>query len=106
MKVYLFQRHRSNTTHAVVTRYKSLGYFEMDRVFGGGFVVRCTGKLGEGKGVLSEVPRSTGNVTCKRCLKSLKHDRIRIDKVPKKESWPPKVTRVLDPHTRFLGIPG
>lgn len=99
--VYLFQRKSSKVTHAVETKHASLGTFELDRLFGGGFTMPC-GRPCTGKGVLSENPMSVYWVTCKQCRWVL---RIGNGIPPKAECWPPKILRQLD-RPRILGIPG
>ena len=105
MKVYLFKRQHGRVTHAVISRHAPLGMFELDRIFGGGFIILCTGKTGSGSGVLSEVTMSTGHVTCKKCLTKIRPMGGRIASIPARECWPPKHLRELG-QPRFLGIPG
>lgn len=105
MKVYLFQRKRSRVTHAVTTRKQSLGMYELDRLFGGGLYFYCSGKPGEGAGVLSACQMSNGHVTCKRCLAKMKRRKIKISKKPKHEAWPPEVV-VEGRNPTCLGVPG
>lgn len=98
-KVYLAKWHQGRLTHAVMPKHATMGSFELDRIFGGGFKVLC-GKPAVGKTTLSEVPMLVSHVTCRKCLKV-----IGPAPVPEDEVWPPESTRPLD-NPRILGIPG
>lgn len=106
MKVYLFKRKHGRVTHGVYTRHASMGIFELDRLFGGGLYIFCTGKTGSGPGVLSEIVMSTGHVTCRKCLKEMKKQNISVDKIPNNEVWPPNKLRKLGPPRAISGVPG
>jgi len=102
-KFYLFQDKRSKITHAVETKWKSLGSFELDRVFGGDFIVLC-GREAYGAGILSATLMDPAHTTCKKCIAALKKRRINTDRKPT-GIWPPPVIRKLD-KPRIFGIPG
>ncbi len=101
-KVYLFKK-KGGTTHASETKFRALGSFELDRMFGGGFSLLCGGKCEAG--VISPVVMSPGWVKCKQCRAALKRMGLLTKHKPKDELWPPKHTRPLD-QPRILGIPG
>lgn len=103
-KFYLFQDAVSKETHGVETRWASMGTFELDRLFGGGFSVLCGRKAG-GAGVLSETLRNPGHITCKGCFAALKKRKVAVKQPPKSDVWPPETVRELD-VPRILGIPG
>ncbi len=61
MTYYLFRRKGSKIVHAV----------QSCRIFGGGMWIVC-GQPAVGSGVLSEIPKRSGYVSCKTCRRVLK----------------------------------
>ena len=99
-RCYLFQRKDSDIVHAVYTKHASLGSFETDCLFGGGFRIGC-GEKAEGAGTLSESLMSVKWVTCEKCLAVMGPPRENEE-----ECWPPKSVRPMDNRPRMLEIPG
>ena len=69
MKVYTFQRDRSQVVHGVVPLRAPLGDAILDQIFGGGMRLLCQRETASGPGVLSETLRPMIFVTCRRCLR-------------------------------------
>lgn len=71
-KFYTFERERTGVTHAVMTRWRPMNFYYLDRHFGGDFIQVCTEKVGSGKGILSEkTTNRKSKVTCVLCLSKM-----------------------------------
>ena len=89
-KYYLFLRASTNETHACETVNAPSGEFELDQIFGGGFVILC-GDPAEGEGVISNELMTTRHVNCAKCKIVLAEREQEEMKKDAKEEWPPPV---------------
>ncbi len=66
-RVYVIRFKQGRVNHACLPRFASLGFFQLDQMFGGGFHTLC-GKSCEGDAAVSEELKKLATwVTCKAC---------------------------------------
>ena len=65
---YAVQFADSEITHAVKTKNKPLGDFQLDQMFGGGMTIPC-GKSCSGDATITTCRVAVERITCKKCLK-------------------------------------